>query len=146
MDNTIRLWDAATGRQVLALKGHSVNTFSRSSGIAFSPDGRRILSAVERRRIATGPAVELEVRLWDATPLQVPAPQQLSSAFSTIAKQLEPSVVNINTESTIKAPKRRRNGGEGMSFCEPSQIIDVLDLLAGPAQIHQHAEEPDARQ
>src|SRR3954465_12862702 len=42
----------------------------------------------------------------DATPLQMPAPQQLSNAFSQIAKQLEPSVVNINTESTIKAPKR----------------------------------------
>src|SRR5277367_3338069 len=45
----------------------------------------------------------------DATPLTVPAPQQLSNAFSQISKQLEPSVVNINTESTIKSPHRRRN-------------------------------------
>ncbi len=44
----------------------------------------------------------------DATPLTVPAPQQLSNAFSQIAKQLGPSVVNINTESTIKSPHRRR--------------------------------------
>ncbi len=43
----------------------------------------------------------------DATPLSVPAPQQLSNAFSQIAKQLGPSVVNINTESTIKNPRRR---------------------------------------
>src|SRR5208283_1672349 len=43
----------------------------------------------------------------DATPLQVPSPQQLSSQFSQIARQLEPSVVNINTESTIKNPHRR---------------------------------------
>src|SRR6202007_2572473 len=43
----------------------------------------------------------------DATPLTVPAPQQLSNAFSQISKQLEPSVVNINTESTIKNPHRR---------------------------------------
>jgi serine protease Do len=57
----------------------------------------------------------------DATPLSVPAPQQLSNAFSQIAKQLGPSVVNINTESTIKTPHRRRgqtpddqdNGGGG---------------------------------
>src|SRR5712675_1191711 len=57
----------------------------------------------------------------DATPLSMPAPQQLSNAFSQIAKQLEPSVVNINTESTIKNPRRRRgqtpdeedNGGGG---------------------------------
>src|SRR5271167_4762424 len=46
----------------------------------------------------------------DATPLSVPAPQQLSNAFSQIAKQLGPSVVNINTESTIKTQRRRRGG------------------------------------
>src|ERR1700758_4333431 len=46
----------------------------------------------------------------DATPLTVPAPQQLSNEFSQIAKQLGPSVVNINTESTIKSPHRRRGG------------------------------------
>jgi serine protease Do len=52
----------------------------------------------------------------DATPLTLPAPQQLSTAFSQIAKQLEPSVVNINTESTIKNVHRRRGGqGQGQS-------------------------------
>jgi serine protease Do len=59
----------------------------------------------------------------DATPLSVPSPRQLSNQFSQIAKQLGPSVVNINTESTIKSPRRRRggqtpddpdNGGGGM--------------------------------
>jgi serine protease Do len=44
----------------------------------------------------------------DATPLTVPSPKQLSGEFSQIAKQLGPSVVNINTESTIKTPHRRR--------------------------------------
>ncbi|MGZ4897283.1 MAG: Do family serine endopeptidase [Candidatus Angelobacter sp.] len=44
----------------------------------------------------------------DATPLTLPSPQQMSNAFSQIAKQLEPSVVNINTESTIKNVHRRR--------------------------------------
>jgi serine protease Do len=47
----------------------------------------------------------------DATPLSVPAPKQLSTQFTTIAKQLEPAVVNINTESVIKNPHRR--GGTG---------------------------------
>jgi serine protease Do len=45
----------------------------------------------------------------DAAPLSMPSPQQMSNAFSQIAKQLEPSVVNINTESTIKNVHRRRN-------------------------------------
>ncbi|MBZ5597012.1 MAG: Do family serine endopeptidase [Acidobacteriia bacterium] len=49
----------------------------------------------------------------DATPLTVPSPQQLSNQFSQISKQLEPSVVNINTESTIKNPHRRRGGSSG---------------------------------
>jgi serine protease Do len=44
----------------------------------------------------------------DATPLTVPSPKQLSNEFSQIAKQLGPCVVNINTESTIKNPRRRR--------------------------------------
>jgi len=46
----------------------------------------------------------------DATPLTIPSPKQLSNEFSQIAKQLGPSVVNINTESTIKNPHRRRGG------------------------------------
>jgi serine protease Do len=43
----------------------------------------------------------------DATPLKVPSPVQMSNQFSTIARELEPSVVNINTESTIKNPHRK---------------------------------------
>src|ERR1700735_312661 len=49
----------------------------------------------------------------DGTPLSVPSPKQLSGEFSQIAKQLGPTVVNINTESTIKNPHRRRDGGQG---------------------------------
>src|SRR5438270_1475853 len=48
----------------------------------------------------------------DAAPLTMASPQQMSNAFSQIAKQLEPSVVNINTESTVKNVHRRR-GGQG---------------------------------
>jgi serine protease Do len=46
----------------------------------------------------------------DVTPLTMPSPQQMSNTFSSIAKQLEPSVVNINTESTIKNVHKRRGG------------------------------------
>ncbi len=49
----------------------------------------------------------------DATPLTIPSPQQLSNQFSQISKQLEPSVVNINTESTIKSPRRRGRTPQG---------------------------------
>jgi serine protease Do len=46
----------------------------------------------------------------DATPLTVPSAKQMSNAFSQIAKQLGPCVVNINTESTVKNPHHRRGG------------------------------------
>jgi serine protease Do len=87
----------------------------------------------------------------DATPLTIPAPQQLSNAFAQISKQLEPSVVNINTESTIKNPHRRGRsvrpdpdqddqGGE-----DDSPFQDFFDKFFGgqggqdPGTIRQHS-------
>jgi len=52
-----------------------------------------------------------EKKSSDATPLTIPSPQKLSNEFAQISKQLEPTVVNINTESTIKNPHRRHGGG-----------------------------------
>src|SRR5690349_16181837 len=43
----------------------------------------------------------------DAQQLQIPSPKQLSNEFSRIAKQIEPAVVNINTEGTVKHPAVR---------------------------------------
>lgn len=54
-----------------------------------------------------------EAQSREVAPLTLPQPQQLSNTFSQIAKQLEPSVVNINTESTIKNVRRRRGGSGG---------------------------------
>jgi serine protease Do len=66
----------------------------------------------------------------DATPLQVPAPEQLSNTFSRIAKQMEPAVVNINTESTIKPPtNRRRRGAPQGDENDPFQ--DFFDRFFG---------------
>ncbi len=64
----VGLWDAATGRQLLALKGHGPSTLSSYSGIAFSEDGRKIISAVGQSRILSGPGLQIEIRTWDATP------------------------------------------------------------------------------
>jgi serine protease Do len=64
----------------------------------------------------------------DATPLVIPSPQVLSNQFSQIAKQLEPSVVNINTESVIKNPHRRA-GGQGEE--DQNQFDDFFDRFFG---------------
>jgi serine protease Do len=66
----------------------------------------------------------------DATPLSVPSPQRLSNQFSQISKQLEPSVVNINTESTIKNPHRRGGGGGGEGD-DQNPFDDFFDKFFG---------------
>lgn len=52
-DKTIRLWDAATGKLLLTLNGHSGSVMSAS----YSPDGGRIVSS----------GADKIVRIWDAT-------------------------------------------------------------------------------
>ena len=51
----------------------------------------------------------------DARPIVIPSPVNLSTAFSQIAKQVGPAVVNINTEqmpkqSAVRKPNTRRRG------------------------------------
>jgi serine protease Do len=82
----------------------------------------------------------------DATPLTIPEPRQLSNQFTQVAKQLEPSVVNINTESTIRprgrtpgTPRRSPRGpgngggqGQGQGGDQNNPFEDFFDRFFGP--------------
>jgi len=70
----------------------------------------------------------------DPAPLTIPSPQQLSNQFSAISKQLEPSVVNINTESTIKNPHRRRANPDEGGGGDQNPFDDFFDRFFGGPQ------------
>jgi hypothetical protein len=73
-DNTARIWDAATGKQIAPLEGHTNWVLSA----AFSPDGARIVTA----------SFDNTARIWDAAtgkqiaPLEGHTNRVLSAAFS----------------------------------------------------------------
>jgi serine protease Do len=62
-------------------------------------------------RAAKAPAVAS-----DAKPLPPPSPVELSNSFAKIADAVEPAVVNINTESTVRASRRRSQVPEDSPF------------------------------
>jgi hypothetical protein len=68
-DRTVKLWDTATGREVFTLRGHTAAV----DALAFSPDGRRIVSC----------DIENTARVWDATPL----PAKVLRAGSTLSAE-----------------------------------------------------------
>jgi WD40 repeat protein len=54
-DNTLKVWDAQTGQEMLTLEGHS----GRVDSVSFSPDGKRIVSG----------SWDKTLKIWDISSL-----------------------------------------------------------------------------
>jgi serine protease Do len=61
-------------------------------------------------------AAKVVGRAPDAELLPAPSPAELSNSFAKIAEAIEPAVVNINTESTVRISRRRFQAPEGSPF------------------------------
>ena len=84
-DKTARIWDAATARQLAVLSGHGdAVTFA-----AFSPDGRRIVTASDDRT----------ARIWDAATAQLLAVLSGHDDADCRARRSRPTGVRIITAS-----------------------------------------------
>ncbi|CZR65327.1 related to vegetatible incompatibility protein HET-E-1 [Phialocephala subalpina] len=107
-DNTVRLWDAATGAPQQTLKGDT----SSVQSVAFSPDGKQVVSGSR----------DQTVRLWDAA---TGAPQQTlegdtsaiqSVAFSPDGKQVVSGLRNGTVrlwDAATGAPQQTFEGHTG---------------------------------
>src|SRR5262249_11776709 len=99
-DNTVRVWDASTGRALLNVKtgGVSNDTFSP----AFSPDGKRLAGAT-REKLPDG-SWDNSVRVWDAQTgqelhiLKGHTDQVLRVAYSADGKRL----ATASSDNTVK--------------------------------------------
>ena len=80
--------------------------------------------------IVSGGVRGQERKTAEATPLRMPEPRQLSNQFAQISKAIEPAVVNINTESTVKPTVRRRGQNPGGDD-ENSPFGDFFDKFFG---------------
>jgi tetratricopeptide (TPR) repeat protein len=102
----VKVWDAATGQELLSLKGHTGQVW----GVAYSPDRRCLASA----------GADQTVKIWDATPL---TPQGLIEREARglveflIAKPLplEEAAAAIRRDPTITAAVRE----QALAWLEP---------------------------
>ena len=98
-DKTARLWDAATGKELVRLAHEAPSTAA-----AFSPDGARVLTASEDKT----------ARLWDAATGKELA--RLAHEGSVIRGVLQPGRV-AHPDRVLGQDRAAVGGGHGQGAC-----------------------------
>ena len=89
-DGTIKLWDATSGQETLTLKGHAKGVLS----VAFSPDGKRIVSGSD----------DSAIKVWEAETGQetLTLKGHLASVFSVAFSPDGKRIISGSDDNTIK--------------------------------------------
>jgi len=110
-DNTVRVWDATSGQELLTLTGH----MGQVDSVAFSPDGKRIVSA------------GYSLKVWDATTgentltLTPPILYVNSVAFSPDGKR----IVSGSDDSMLKVWDAT-SGQETLTFKGHARLVNSV--------------------
>lgn len=109
-DGTVTLWEAATGREILSLKGHTRSVYR----VAFSPDGQRLASA----------SWDHTVRFWDTTARQ-PALPVIQKAETLVAFSPDGRhYVSINGNGLLKL-REVATGRDLLIWQAPHEVLSL---------------------
>jgi WD40 repeat protein len=106
IDQTVKVWDAASGKELLTFRGHSREVNS----VAFSPDGRRLAGIFDQT-----------IKVWDASPLteQVRLDREARGMIRFLFERQhskEKPLAAIRADQTISEPLRRTALKEAENF------------------------------
>lgn len=129
-DNTVRLWETASGQQLAVLPGHADHVCA----VTISEDGRRLASGAAGEK-------DSSVLLWDVPALLFVPKQKLAQLSAAEQEELirqlaaeDPRAAYAVVGSLIAAPEvavpllaRQISGGHGQVDAEIRQLIRQLD-------------------
>jgi len=131
---TVKLWDVASGREILTFKGHSNNNEVHS--VAFSPDGKRLASAsVDFNRIS-------ELKMWDVASGNEIWTLQTGPAWRVA---FSPDGKLLAVAGGVKARKGKGPGLGTVTLWDAASRRQVLTLEGHTDIVNDVAFSPDGR-
>jgi tetratricopeptide (TPR) repeat protein len=129
-DQTVKVWDAATGQELCTLKGHTESVH----GVAFSPDGARLASASRDGTVAVYDArpltPELKVELEALGLVETLVSQNLLQGDVLAALQRQPAITEPVRAAALAFAKQRPDNPNNLNERSWS-IVRVSGAAAG---------------